>query len=120
MTINPWPPPSRAEVSKEFPGVQQEIARLSALPEIRSTFAWFRTQEPQFAHWQLEMARIAAPPFGEAARGTWLKERFEELDLEDVHVDDVGNVIGLRHGIGKRCVTVSAHMDTVFSRRYAA
>jgi acetylornithine deacetylase/succinyl-diaminopimelate desuccinylase-like protein len=107
-------PPQRAEVSRELPGVQQEIARLSALPEIRSALAWFRTQEPQFAHWQLEMARIAAPPFGEAARAAWLKERFEALELEDVHIDDVGNVFGLRPGIGKRLVTVSAHIDTVF------
>jgi tripeptide aminopeptidase len=107
-------PPPRAEVSKESPGVQQEIARLSALPEIRSALAWFRTQEPQFAHWQLEMARIAAPPFGEAARAAWLKERFQALELEDVHIDDVGNVFGLRPGIGKRLVTVSAHIDTVF------
>ncbi|MGA9039052.1 MAG: M20/M25/M40 family metallo-hydrolase [Terriglobales bacterium] len=107
-------PAPRAEVSKEFPGVQQEIARLSALPEIRSALAWFRTQEPQFAHWQLEMARIAAPPFGEAARGTWLKQRFDELGLEDVQVDDVGNVLGRLPGIGKRCVTLSAHIDTVF------
>jgi tripeptide aminopeptidase len=107
-------PSPRAEVSKEFPGVQQEIARLSALPEIRSALAWFRTQEPQFAHWQLEMARIAAPPFGEAARGAWVKERFDELGLEDVHIDEVGNVLGLRPGVGKRCVTLSAHIDTVF------
>ncbi len=107
-------PPPRADVSKEFPSVQPEIAQLSALPEIRSALAWFRTHEPQFAHWQLEMARIAAPPFGEAARGAWLKERFLELELEDVHLDDVGNVFGLRPGIGKRCVTVSAHIDTVF------
>jgi tripeptide aminopeptidase len=107
-------PPPRADVSKEFPSVQPEIARLSALPEIRSAFAWFRTQEPQFAHWQLEMARIAAPPFGEAARGAWLKDRFLELDLEDVHLDDVGNVFGLRPGVGKRCIAISAHIDTVF------
>jgi len=107
-------PPPRSDVSKEFASVQPEIARLSALPEIRSALAWFRTQEPQFAHWQLEMARIAAPPFGEAARGAWLKERFGELELEDVHLDDVGNVFGLRPGIGKRCITVSAHIDTVF------
>jgi tripeptide aminopeptidase len=107
-------PPPRADVSKEFPSVQPEIARLSGLPEIRSALAWFRTQEPQFAHWQLEMARIAAPPFGEAPRGGWLKERFDELELEDVHIDDVGNVFGLRPGVGKRYVTVSAHIDTVF------
>ena len=70
---------SRAEVSDDYPTVQEEVARLSASPELRSAFNWFRAQEPQLAHWQLEMARIAAPPFGESARAAWLAERFREL-----------------------------------------
>ena len=104
----------RAEVSELFPNVQQEVARLSSLPEIRSAFAWLRAQEPQFAHWQLELARIPAPPFGEAARGTWLAEKFRELGLDDVHNDDVGNVFGTHPGRGKGYVALSAHIDTVF------
>ena len=44
------------------------MARLAASPEVRSAFNWFRTQEPQLLHWQMEMARIPAPPFGESAR----------------------------------------------------
>ena len=51
----------RAEVSDVFPDIQQEIARLSASPEFHSASNWFRAQEPQLAHWQLEMARIPAP-----------------------------------------------------------
>src|SRR3989454_6260682 len=104
----------RAEVSEVFPPVQQEVARLSALPEIRSAFAWLRAQEPQFAHWQSELARIAAPPFGEAARAAWLTEKFRDLGLDDVHSDDVGNVFGTHAGPGKSYVALSAHLDTVF------
>ena len=104
----------RAEVSELFPNVQQEIARLSSLPEIRSAFAWLRAQEPQFAHWQLELARIPAPPFGEAARAAWLAEKFRDLGLDDVHNDDVGNVFGTHPGRGKGYVALSAHVDTVF------
>ena len=102
----------------EMPGVvssyQQVIARLAAKPELRAAFAWMRSEEPQFAHWQLEVARIPAPPFGERARGEWLRARFAELGLVDVHADEVGNVFGTHPGIGKHCVTLSAHMDTVF------
>ena len=58
------------------PTVQQDVARLAATPEVRSAFNWLRTQEPQLAQWQMEMARIPAPPFGESARGAWLAERF--------------------------------------------
>src|SRR5690349_13472845 len=105
---------TRAEVSENFPSLQQEISRLASLPEVRSAMAWLRAQEPQLVQWQLEVARIPAPPFGETARGQWLEERFAELGLEQVHTDEVGNVFGMRRGLGRRVVTLSSHLDTVF------
>src|SRR6267143_5020201 len=108
------PPPQRADIPDVTPTVQQEIARLAAAPEVRSAFNWFRTQEPQLAQGQMEMARIAAPPFGESARGAWLAERFREVGLDDVRIDDVGNVFGTHPGFGRRYVALSAHIDTVF------
>jgi tripeptide aminopeptidase len=96
------------------PALQQEVARLAASPEVRSAFNWFRTQEPQLVQWQMEMARIPAPPFGESARGAWLAERFREVGLDDVRIDDVGNVFGIHPGFGRRYVALSAHIDTVF------
>ena len=107
-------PRSQSEVSELFPGVQQEVAQLCSLPEVRSAFTWLRAQEPQFAQWQLELARIAAPPFGESARGQWLADKFCELGLESVHTDEVGNVFGTHAGYGHGHVSLSAHMDTVF------
>jgi len=94
--------------------VQQEIARLADLPRVRSASAWFHSQQAQFSNWQLEMARIPAPPFGEAARGNWLKARFEELGLADVHKDEVGNILGTLAGKSNEYVSLSAHIDTVF------
>jgi len=113
------PSSPRAEVPFVPLTVQHEIARLAALPETRAAFTWLRVEEAQFAAWQLEMARIPAPPFGEAARGHWLQERFRELGLEDVHADEVGNVFGVRHDHAKRTANkqytvLSAHIDTVF------
>jgi tripeptide aminopeptidase len=105
---------SSPEVSDAYPTVQEEVARISASPEVRSAFNWFRSQEPQLAHWQLEMARIAAPPFGEGPRAAWLAERFRELGLDDVRIDDVGNVFGIHPGFGRRYIALSAHIDTVF------
>jgi len=104
----------RDEVSGPFPAIQQQIARLAANSEIRAAFAWLRSQEPQFAHWQLEVARIPAPPFAEAARAEWLQARFSELGLEEVRIDEVGNVFGVHPGLGKNHVALSAHIDTVF------
>ena len=118
------PTPPRANMPDVAPPVRQDVARLAGLPEVRSAFSWLRSQEPQLAQWQMEMARIAAPPFGESARGAWLAERFREAGLDDVRIDDVGNVFGVHPGfrqeslvepgLGQRYVALSAHIDTVF------
>jgi tripeptide aminopeptidase len=108
------PNPPRADLSDVAPSLQQEVARLAASPEVRSAYNWFRSQEPQFLQWQMEMARIAAPPFGESARAAWVQERFREIGLDDVRIDDVGNVFGTHPGFGRRYVALSAHIDTVF------
>lgn len=105
------PPIPRADVPETL---QHDIASLVEMPEVRSALAWMRTQEHQFTRWQLDMAAIPGPPFGETARAQWLQQRFRELGLEDVHTDDVGNVFGIRWGLAKRCVALSAHLDTVF------
>ncbi len=105
---------AQAAASDLYPPVQQEVARLAALPEVRSAFAWFRAHESRIAEYQMEVARIAAPPFGETARGTWLADRFRETGLSDVQMDKVGNVFGVHPGYGSRYVALSAHIDTVF------
>ena len=97
-----------------FPPVQEEIARLAALPEVRSAFGRFRFEEPQIAKWQMDASRVPAPPFGETARSEWLAARFREIGLAHVEIDEVGNVFGLRPGHGNRYVALSAHIDTVF------
>ncbi len=108
------PNPPRADMTDLAPALVQEVARLAASPEVRSAFNWFRAHEPQLTQWQLEMARIPAPPFGESSRGEWLAERFREVGLDDVRIDDVGNVFGTHPGFGRRHVALSAHIDTVF------
>jgi tripeptide aminopeptidase len=108
-------PGSRPETAEVAPSIQ-EVAHLSALPQVQSAFRWFLSQEPQIAEWQMQLAGIAAPPFGEGERAAWLAERFRELDLNDVHLDEVGNVFGIRRGLepSNRFLAITAHIDTVF------
>lgn len=98
----------------DYPLVAEEITRLSGLPEVRAAFELFRSRASQFAAWQMDAVRIPAPPFGETARAAWLADRFREVGLKDVQVDEVGNVFGVHGGKGSRCVALSAHIDTVF------
>src|SRR5258707_8837519 len=94
--------------------LQREVARLSALPEAGRALAWLRAHEADFLQWQQEVARIPAPPFAETPRAEWLRDRFQEFGLQDVSIDSVGNVFGLRPGAGQHCISLSAHLDTVF------
>jgi tripeptide aminopeptidase len=107
-------PSASADLHVPVVPVKEQVARLANAPEVRSAFDRFRSQEGQFALWQMEATRIAAPPFAEGARGAWLADRFRDLGLVDVHVDEVGNVFGVRPARGDRFVALSAHIDTVF------
>lgn len=64
---------------------------------------------------QKEICSIPAPPFKEQARALDYKRRFTKFGISDVHIDDEGNVIGVRKGEGEAPkVMVCAHLDTVF------
>ena len=78
---------------------------------------WFRSHEPELRNWQLEVAAIPAPPFGKGPRAEWLRACFCELGLQDVQLDAVGNVAGLRPPADpdQKLVAVTAHIDTVFA-----
>ncbi|MGH9668493.1 MAG: M20/M25/M40 family metallo-hydrolase, partial [Terriglobales bacterium] len=106
--------PTAAKV--DVPRAQQEVARIAALPGVAGALARFAANESGLRRWQMELTRIPAPPFGEAARAEWLRARFAELGLEDVHIDPVGNVLGVCRGAeqGAKFVALTAHIDTVF------
>src|SRR6516164_643695 len=95
---------------------QQIVAQLAELREVHEAFAWFRSHARMLEDLQLEVTAIPAPPWGEAARCDWLKARFEELGLADVHLDELGNVLGIRRGAQSHdhFIALSAHLDTVF------
>lgn len=64
---------------------------------------------------QIELTEIPAPTFFEKVRGNEYRKRLEQLGLENVHTDEVGNVFGVRKGTGTGpTVVVCSHLDTVF------
>jgi tripeptide aminopeptidase len=64
---------------------------------------------------QIELTAIPAPTFAEHVRGQFFQKRFTELGLQNVRVDEHGNIFGFRPGSGEGPkLVVSAHLDTVF------
>ncbi|MGC2697772.1 MAG: M20/M25/M40 family metallo-hydrolase, partial [Candidatus Angelobacter sp.] len=85
------------------------------LRSVHNSFIYLHNQEMEFRRWQRELTEIPAPPFGEAARSEWLSHRFTALGLENVQVDELGNVLGLLYPDAQApLIGVSAHLDTVF------
>lgn len=67
---------------------------------------------------QVTVSQIAAPTGDEGRRGAWVAERFTALGLDDVRMDEAGNVIGRRpggcHADPSAPIVLCAHLDTVF------
>src|SRR5204863_9319480 len=101
---------------------QQQVVHVASAQSVHRAFDWFRLHESKLREIQMELAAIPAPPFGERRRAEWLRERFFELELQNVEVDEVGNVTAVKPGgsgndggsLAARAVAVTAHLDTVF------
>jgi tripeptide aminopeptidase len=63
----------------------------------------------------IEIQQIPAPTFYEDQRAEFIRDRFVQENLQDIHLDEIGNVFGRLPGSGSGLpIVVSAHLDTVF------
>ncbi|WP_158742884.1 M20/M25/M40 family metallo-hydrolase [Acidisphaera sp. L21] len=63
----------------------------------------------------IDLTETPAPPFKERTRAEKWCAMAKAHGLEDVEIDEEGNVTGLRRGIGNgRLICIAAHLDTVF------
>jgi acetylornithine deacetylase/succinyl-diaminopimelate desuccinylase-like protein len=93
----------------------QDPAQLMQTPEMKAALEAVKRNEPHFIDEQIRICEIPAPPFKEDVRGQELARLFKQLELENVHIDKAGNVIGSRPGAAAHPNLVfSAHLDTVF------
>lgn len=90
------------------------INDLQADPRVAAALRYFEDQATQITEEQIEICSIPAPPFAEHERAEFLKQKFIELGLSDVELDDEGNCLGILKGKSDKTLVVSAHLDTVF------
>ena len=90
-------------------------ARLMRDPLVRAALEAARSDESNTIEDQIRLCEIPAPPFKEAARAAAFADAFRASGLQNVRIDDEGNVLGERPGKSARPhVVVAAHLDTVF------
>ena len=93
----------------------EQIAAIRNNADVQRAFDVILGLEPQHRTELIELTEIPAPPFKEEARARRFAELMRESGIDDVSIDDVGNVVGRWPGRrGDRVVALSAHLDTVF------
>lgn len=93
----------------------QAIRLLAASSEVEQALSFFETNAAAITDEHVRICSIPATPFAEQQRAEYLSERFRELGLSDVSIDEEGNCIGLYKGtLSSPSIVVSAHLDTVF------
>lgn len=83
---------------------------------VQETLAWLRQQAPAIRDLQVQFAKLPSPDMRAPRRAALFKERLQQLELEDVHIDVVGNVLGTLRGTRRDApmLVLSAHLDSVF------
>ena len=93
----------------------QGIHALLDTPAVQEAFSYFDTHAAAITEELIQINSIPAPPFGEAERAEFLRQRFSSVGLAEARLDEEGNCIALRPGsAAKPLLVVSAHLDTVF------
>ncbi|MEE4279492.1 MAG: M20/M25/M40 family metallo-hydrolase [Halieaceae bacterium] len=93
----------------------EQMATITADSRVRAALEHIASLKEQSLEQLVELTEIAAPPFKEDTRAAHYAEMLKAVGLEDVSIDEIGNVIARRPGTkGDKVVAYAAHLDTVF------
>lgn len=97
------------------PEVKQTYDKFMKEKSIQQALTFIEQDHEQTIAEQITITEIPAPPFKEEVRAKDVMKRLMDLGVEDVQMDEEGNVFGIRKGVGNGPkVFISAHLDTVF------
>lgn len=115
------PPPGQIPRPRRNPGpptLARDTLRIPPdSPAVRRLRALVHRGDADTVRAQVEVARVPAPSFAEAARAEWVAARMAESGLAAVHRDEAGNVLARLPGSPEGpedAVVLAAHLDTVF------
>lgn len=98
------------------PAASSQVTQLIQSRQFRAAAAVLAAEASRVNDETIRLTEIPAPPFKEAERGRVYAAMMRESGLQEVTVDEVGNVIGVHRGSerGLPALIVAAHLDTVF------
>ena len=90
-------------------------AQILAQPDVQAAMKMIVSNEPHFVDEQIRLCEISSPPFHEDKRAAELSRLFTAAGLQNVRIDEAGNVLGDRPGAAPHPrLVLAAHLDTVF------
>ena len=102
-------PPLSEEVFKK-------VEKISQMPKVKQALDIALRDVQMAMDEQVELCEIPSPTFKEEKRAAEMAKRFKAYGLTDVHIDEIGNVIGVRKGTQENgpILVLGAHTDSVF------
>lgn len=93
----------------------EKIARRAEASDEKIADYVDKNKDAMLQDW-LEAMQIPGKSREEQKRTAWFEKKFKEIGLNDVFVDEVGNVSGFMKGApGAETIIVTGHMDSVFA-----
>ena len=84
---------------------------------VQEALQFLREDDERTLREHLEMCQIPAPSYEEEEKAEYVREKMVEAGLSDVHIDEVGNVLGTWKGTGNGPrIMIAGHTDTVFPK----
>jgi acetylornithine deacetylase/succinyl-diaminopimelate desuccinylase-like protein len=95
--------------------VKDTFTKILEVNEVKEALDFIEKDLEQTIIEQKELVQIEAPTFNEQNRAKHYAKMLEDLGMDDVHIDEHGNVLSYHKGVGDGpTVLLEAHLDTVF------
>ena len=89
-------------MANQFPALSQQVFaqvdKVFQMPKVQKALDVAKRDVQLAMDEQVELCEIPSPTFHEEKRAAEMVKRFKAYGLTDVHIDEIGNVIGIRKG----------------------
>ena len=83
---------------------------------VQEALKFLREDDERTLQEHLEMCQIPAPSYEEGEKAEYVRKKMVDAGLSDVHVDEVGNVLGTWKGTGMDRESWLRDIQTLFSK----
>jgi tripeptide aminopeptidase len=112
LTLSPLPVQAQAQSGASY---IEQVRSIANRREVQAAFDYIDENRERILEEWIDITEINAPSGQEKRRAAYIEKILRKLKLQNIHYDEVGNLIAVRRGTGGGPrVVFDAHLDTVF------